>query len=435
MTAARWLTAGQAATRLGISRATLYAYVSRGRVHSQPLPGSTRAHGYAREDVERLERRTAARRDPSAAATHAFEWGAPVLESAITFIDGRGLYYRGHEAVTLARTKSVAEVASLIWTGTFDARVDAAPARAVAAAIPDAATFIQRVQMTLAAAAAEDPGAADLRPPSVVRSGWRMLRLLTDVAAGPRASRALAAHTRGGTAGEAIDARLARSWRLPAADGSMLRAALILCADHELNVSSFTARCVASAGSTPYAVVIAGLSALEGFRHGGAGARVAAMLGAVHAEAVGSRGRITRHAIRRVLAARLRRGEPISGIGHPLYPDGDPRALALLSMLHARGDSPELAFVDAVAGSATALVDDAPNVDFALAAMSRVLRLPDGAAIQLFAIGRTIGWIGQALEQYATEQLIRPRARYVGPPPKTPPCSVPRTLTRPRRRA
>ena len=418
MSTGRWLTAGEAATRLEISRATLYAYVSRGLVHSQPLSGTTRAHGYAREDVERLARRTATRRDPAAAAAHAFEWGVPVLESAITALDGRALYYRGHDAVTLARTKSVAEVASLIWTGGFDARLDS---RAAAAPppVPDDATFIQRAQMTLAAAAADDPGAADLRLTSVIRAGWRMLQLLTGVAAGRQGARAASGEAGAGSTGEAVDARLARSWRVSSADRAILRAALILCADHELNVSSFTARCVASAGSTPYAVVIAGLSALEGFRHGGAGARVAAMLDAVHHEAVAPTGRVTRQAIRRALAARLRRGEPINSVGHPLYPDGDPRAAALLAMLQARGDSAEWAFVEAVAGAATALVDDAPNVDFALAAVGRVLRLPAGAALQLFAIGRTIGWIGQAIEQYATEQLIRPRARYIGPPPRT----------------
>jgi len=407
MTTARWMTAGEAARRLGVSRATVYAYVSRGLIHSQPLAGSVRAHAYAREDVERLERRTAARRDPAAAAAHALEWGGPVLESAITFIDGRALYYRGHDAVRLARTASVADVASLIWTGAFGARFDPGPALPDGPSLPSDATFVHRAQIALAAAASDDPAAADLRTASVTRAGWRMLRRLTDVACGRAVRR--------GSADETIDGRLARAWGVDARAAAILRASLILCADHELNVSSFTARCVASAGATPYAVVIAGLSALEGFRHGGAGARVAAMLEAIHVEAAGTGGRVTRQAVRRALAARLRRGEPIQSVGHPLYPDGDPRALALLSMLRGHGeDSAELAFVDAVAGAAASLVGEAPNVDFALAAVGRVLGLAPGAALQIFAIGRTIGWIGQALEQYATGQLIRPRARYVG---------------------
>ena len=185
----------------------------------------------------------------------------------------------------------------------------------------------------------------------------------------------------------------------------VLRGALILCADHELNVSSFTARCVASAGSHPYAVVIAGLAALEGTRHGGVSARVESMLDSLRQS----------RAPRSAIAARLRRGEPIDGFGHPLYRDGDPRAIALLDMLRdAFASSRELAFVLETADAATALTREHPNLDFALAAVARVLRLPPGSPLTLFAIGRTIGWIGHAIEQYATGQLIRPRAKYVG---------------------
>ena len=67
-----------------------------------------------------------------------------------------------------------------------------------------------------------------------------------------------------------------------------------------------------------------------------------------------------------------------------------------------------------VARMASRAAGERPNLDFALAAAARVLRLPAGAPLMLFAIGRTIGWIGHAIEQYATGQLIRPRAKYVG---------------------
>jgi citrate synthase len=182
----------------------------------------------------------------------------------------------------------------------------------------------------------------------------------------------------------------------------------VLCADHELNVSSFTARCVASAGSHPYAVVVAGLAALEGPKHGGAGARVEAMLDALRNAA----------SLRTALAARLRRGERIEGFGHPLYPDGDPRARLLLDLIReSYARSPEYRFVTAFARTATQITSEHPNIDFGLAALARVLRLPPGAPLTLFAIGRTVGWIGHALEQYATGELIRPRAKYVGVPP------------------
>jgi citrate synthase len=185
----------------------------------------------------------------------------------------------------------------------------------------------------------------------------------------------------------------------------VLRSALILCADHELNVSSFTARCVASANATPYAVVIAGLAALGGTKHGGISARVESMLESFHRSGD----------LRQAINDRLSRGEPIVGFGHPLYRAGDPRAIALLALLRARyARSPDLKFVEAVAKAATTVLREPPTIDFALGAVTRVLGLPRGSALTLFAIGRTIGWIGHAIEQYATDQLIRPRAKYVG---------------------
>jgi citrate synthase len=402
--ASRWLDASAAAAKLGVTRATLYAYVSRGLLRSQPLPGSTRARGYAREDVERLGRRAEARRDPTQAAVHALEFGIPVLESAITFIDGRSLYYRGHDVVTLARTRSVADVASLIWAGEFGHRFGTPNAAMVQPLVTRQASFVGRAQAWLAAAAADDSAAIDLRPSSVAQTGWRMLHLLTAAAIDSQK------HAKVAT----IDERLARAWRTGPHGAEVIRAVLILCADHELNVSSFTARCVASAGSTPYSVVIAGLSALEGFRHGGAGARVEAMLDAIEEEIARERG--GQHvALRRALAARMRRGEAIGGFGHPLYYDGDPRASALMNLLQEHYAAFEaLRFINEFVRAAAAVVREPPNLDFALAAVGRVLRLPAGAPLMLFAIGRTIGWIGQAIEQYATGQLIRPRARYVG---------------------
>lgn len=399
-----WITAADAAALLGISRTTLYAYVSRGFVRSQATPGPSRERRYSRDDVDRLRRRTEERRNPDKAVAHALQWGMPVLESAISFIDGQRLYYRGHDALALAATRSLEEVASLIWLGRFEARLDA-PSEI--SSVDHDLPFAARAQSMLAAASAHDATAMNLRTEQVAACGWRILHLLTAAAApAPRQSGRTTQRPPLGT----IDQRLARVWRLDARGVDLLRSALILCADHELNVSSFTARCVASAGSDPYAVVIAGLSALAGPKHGGVGARVEAMLQSVRGE----------RQLRAALAARLRRGERIDGFGHPLYESGDPRARVLLDRLRdGYATSAELRFILEFEATASSLIRDKPNLDFALAAIARVLRLPGGAPLMLFAIGRTIGWIGHAIEQYAREQLIRPRAKYVGVPPMT----------------
>ncbi len=225
----------------------------------------------------------------------------------------------------LSRSRSVAEIASLIWSGRFDGAFSPAPPTHRHAYRPDKTLpFVPRAQAVLASASVRDHAAFDLRATSVAHAGWRILHLLTRVA---RLSR---------TSGPTIDQALAHAWGVNARGVDVVRSALILCADHELNVSSFTARCVASAASNPYTVVIAGLAALEGTRHGGASARVESMLESLER---------SRHPGTAV-AARLRRGESIDGFGHPLYRDGDPRAIALLDALRERyPKSRELSFV------------------------------------------------------------------------------------------
>ncbi|MEO6027566.1 MAG: citrate synthase, partial [Candidatus Binatia bacterium] len=203
---------------------------------------------------------------------------------------------------------------------------------------------------------------------------------------------------------------LQRGWTPTLASAATLfQTTLVLCADHELNASTFTARCVASTGATPYAVVSAGLAALQGHRHGGASDRLEAFIREVGAP----------RDARRVVTARLRRGESIPGFGHPLYPDGgDPRAQILLDLvqrLHPR--APGTLLMRAVLETVTELIGVRPNLDFGLVAVCRALALPLGSAVGLMALARTAGWIAHALEQYPDERLIRPRARYTGASP------------------
>jgi citrate synthase len=389
-----WLEAGEAIALLGVNRATLYAYVSRGRIRSEPVPGGVRRRRYARDDIERLLARTRERRNPEKAAEQALHWGLPILESAITLIANDRIYYRGRDSAELARTSSLAAVAALIWTGTPDDSLFDTPTRlAVAKHRSTAVPFVALAQSTLALAAASDPLAYDLRARAVAQTGWRILQVLAQVAA-PQAS-----------ARPTIDATLAAAWGVERSV-DLVRAALILSADHELNVSAFTARCVASAGAAPYGVVIAGLAALAGTKHGGTTARIEVLWDSLRRSAD----------VRNALTERLRRGESIEGFGHPLYAAGDPRAAVLLQMLPKTKAG---AFARELADAAQAVLGEAPTVDYALVAVARTLGLPDGAALTLFAIGRTIGWIGHAIEQYREDAIIRPRAKYVGESPTT----------------
>lgn len=390
-----WISAQEATELLGVSRGTLYAYVSRGLVRSTPGAAGSRERRYAREDVERLRARAEERRDPRKVAERALHWGVPLLESSITLIDGGKLHYRGHDVVELARTRSVEEVASLLWTGAFDTDFSATPLHVVAGGKSvDGLPFITRAQSMLPLVASRDPLAYDLRPRAVANTGWRILNLLASIA------------TESSDLEPLVEETLQKRWlpKMPQA-AELIRAALIVCADHELNVSSFTARCVASAGSNPYSVVVAGLAAIEGAKHGGMTERVATMIDELRRA----------RDVRKALADRLRRGEPLYGFGHPLYPAGDPRATLLLDLVETRfPKSAEVTFARTAAKAGEAITGENPTIDFALVALARALKLDAGAALTLFAIGRTIGWIGHAIEQYATEGVIRPRAKYVG---------------------
>src|SRR5919109_4206774 len=117
------LSADEAAEYLGVSTRTLYAYVSRGLLVSEP--GSGRERRYPLWSLDELKARRAERREPAAAA---LRWGTPVLESALTLIDRGRLFYRGRDAVELSRSAMFEQVASLLWSGTVEGAIDLFPA-------------------------------------------------------------------------------------------------------------------------------------------------------------------------------------------------------------------------------------------------------------------------------------------------------------------
>ena len=403
-----YLSAKEAADMLNISLPTLYSYVSRGMIRSEIAGDSSRRKRYYREDVDKMIRQKEASRNPEKIMETALHFGAPVMESALTLILDGKLYYRGMDATVLATEYTVEDVAELMWTYTMDksntlfeditlpASQEYMP---ILADLPDDLPYLTQLQMILPYIAAGDYASYDLRPETVAQTGARIMKLMVSIVTGDIDGQRGIART------------LQETWAHAEPDAKrLINAALILCADHELNASSFTARIIASAGATPYAVVTGGLSAVQGVKHGGSTARVEAFLREVESS----------HNARRVIAERLQRGESINGFGHPLYANGDPRATTLLDMMRdTYPDNPIIALADEIEAGMLDLIGLQPNIDFALTILSRLLGLRADSAITIFALGRVIGWIGHAIEQYETGRLIRPRAKYIGEQPSS----------------
>ena len=391
-----YVSAREAAAELNISRATLYAYVSRGLIESVPRAGQKR-RAYALSDVRALlrDRGATATGGGSNGTGNHLDFGGPVLDSGLCAISDGRLFYRGRDAAALAEATSLESVAGLLWD--TEAPV-IFPLSGDVETDGEAGTGITRAIRRLSLAATIDPLAHGRGPTAVIGAGSAIVGAIAR--AFGAASSPDETHT--------IDQAFAEGWGRPNAT-RVLRAALILAADHELNASTFVVRCVASTNASPYGAVIAGLSALQGPRHGGQTLQVAAFLD--EAERTPSP--------ERAVADRLARGDTLPGFGHPLYPDGDIRASTLLKLTRETGGDPEVVgFCEAIQSAARAMTGEFANVDFALVALARAFALPDYAPFGLFSTGRAVGWIAHAREQYADPRLIRPRARYTGEKPR-----------------
>jgi citrate synthase len=388
------MTAQSAAARLGISRATLYAYVSRGFVHAHPDAKDPRRRLYSADDINRLAGNKARGRRPLDIAAATLDFGLPALSSGITLIEDGRLFYRGRDVAELAAGATLEETARLVWQCDDDPFLDASPRLADdAASMMEALADTYPIDRCLALLPVAGVGTAMTwqRDPRRVRvDAAALLRLMAAAAAGA-APNAMPVHR-----------AVARAWGLDDRASEIIRAALVLCADHELNSSAFAVRVVASTGASLAACLSAGLSALSGPRHGGTTSLVEIMF--TEAERLGDAAGMVQE--------RLRRGDILPGFGHALYRGEDPRAAVLLALL------PPDPTRDALREAMDRIRGKAPNVDFALVSMRRALRLKPGSALALFAIGRAVGWIAHALEQQAEDKLIRPRARYVGPAPE-----------------
>jgi len=188
---------------------------------------------------------------------------------------------------------------------------------------------------------------------------------------------------------------------------------LILHAEHELNASTFAARVAASTLADMYACVVAATGTLMGPLHGGAAQEVMKMLREV----------ATPRRAEEYVKKKLEKGEKLMGFGHRIYKHViDPRAEILRELareLSKIGNPIWFEISEAIAENAYKYKKLLPNVDFYSASVYTNLGIPDDLFVNIFAMGRIAGWLAHIIEQYETNKLIRPRAKYIGEIGKT----------------
>lgn len=385
MKSRNWMMAAEVLAVLGIRRQTLYANVSRGRIRAKPDPGDSRRSLYHAEDVRRLVAHRSGRPSSERIAAESISWGNPVLSSGISTVAHGRLWYRGVDAVKLAERGNLEEVASLLWHGS-PIRV---PSRPRGRASQWAALDVHEAMFALLASrAGRDPPISGRAFSSLHSEAADLFGDLSDAMisainrpSSVRPKQSARQHISKRSAAAPVHERLAYAWKRPAA-ADAIRRALVLLADHELNTSTFAARVAASTGASLSASVLAGFATLSGPLHGGT------------AHALQELVEIASHAgAENAILGCLARGQAVPAFGHPLYPDGDVRACALLQHMNLPPIFEDLRV------HAERLIGELPNVDFALAALAASAGLPRDAPFILFAIARSVGWIGHSLEQ------------------------------------
>lgn len=189
----------------------------------------------------------------------------------------------------------------------------------------------------------------------------------------------------------------------------VLDEALIMHADHEFNASTFTVRVIVSTLADMYSAVVGGIGALKGPSHGGANQDVMNMLDSIGGE----------DKVEKAILDRLAAKQRIPGFGHRVYKTYDPRALLLKKRAQELGElTGDMTWFNMSAKTEEVVIREKkiyPNVDFYSASTYHYLGIPTDLFTAVFVISRLAGWTAHAMEQYADNRLIRPRADYTGP--------------------
>ncbi|MDP1900890.1 MAG: citrate/2-methylcitrate synthase [Rubrivivax sp.] len=389
------MSADAASQRLGVSKSTLYAYVSRGLLTAVADPHDPRSRRYSTFEVDLLVRRKGGRRKQIQQTLAAVNEGWPILDTALSCISDGQPIYRGHNALTLAESATVEDVARLLWQCDPHDPFDA-PA-------PDLGELWHGLAAALLRRPVQERALSllALAQPALQGPAW-----LTD----PHAlARGAAQHLRAAIACflakppevRPIHEQFVRAWRLRRQAADPLRRALVLAADHEMNMIAFVARALSSAGADMGAALLAAMCNLSATFNGGATERVESLWDEL----------VAQRDLRTAVGARLAKGEGLPGFNHLAYPAGDPRAAMLLAVCES------LAPLPPIAATVEGLTGWKPSIDFAFVALRRALGAPAGAALTMQFAGRCVGVIGHILEQRRSGQRIMTRARYVGPLP------------------
>ena len=417
---AGFLSSKEAAQLLRIKTQTLYAYVSRGWIHSIGRD-KRRGYLYLRDDVERLRARGHARAEGGPYKAGSPRWSEPIVQTTITSITPAGPIYRGRSAIELAaQGHSFESVAELLWSGVWhdDQRPwqNAPPPPAMdklGKAIEVNLAKLDTVRMFalyVMALAARSIGGDDLRDGNTVDSARTLLTGL------PRCMSNLATASApvkvAGTASTALAPQILVSARAPASEAAVaaLNAALVVLADHELTPQTFAARLAASSGASLYFCILSALAAHSGSRIRRACDRVEDLL---LDQPRGGAGNARLAELGRALAV-------VPGFTHPLYPNGDPRAEYLLDLARSiDSPAPGPIHVAAILDTATRQLGTRPSVEAALVALCHGLRLPYRSAGAILTISRCAGWVAHVIEQRLAGMMLRPRARYLAASART----------------
>ena len=362
--------------------------------------------------------------------------------SGICQVDGeRGkLYYRGYEIADVAGALSFEDVTALLWHGevpsatqsaAFAAQLEAArglpaPVTELLQTLPRAAHPLDALRTAVSLAATRDPDVRSNEADANLRKAFRLMNLIPETVAAwqrIRTGRAPVAAT--GAASHAAYFLELLDGTAPSSEvASVMDLVLTLHADHELNASTFAARVGVATLTDLHAAIAAAVATLKGPKHGGANEDVLAML-----LEIGEPSRAERYIESRLGAraglSRQERGNPkvrVPGFGHRVYKVDDARARVLRgmakSMAEATGRQQLFEVAERVYDAMRARTSLPVNVDFFSAVVYDALGIPPDFCTSIFAVGRVAGWCAHALEQYADNRLIRPRADYIGPAPR-----------------